>query len=305
MGSPEFAAEILRQLHSAGYPICAVYAQPDKPAGRGQKLLPPPVAQLAKELALPLEQPGTLKDEETVQKLRAYQPDFIVVAAYGRILPSGVLTAARCDILNVHASLLPKYRGASPVHQALLEGDDHTGVSIMRVQKELDAGPVFAKARLAIESQDTSATLMHKLSVLGAQTLLEVLPQVASGLQPVEQDHAQATFTHKITKELAVIDWQQPANRILGKIRALIPWPVAQTQIAGKILKIHAAEALSERSGKSAGTVVHLGKKGWTVATGTDDILILEVQLEGKNRVAAAAAANGLRITAGVHLGSE
>lgn len=304
MGSPEFAAAILRQLHQAGYPICAVYAQPDKAAGRGQKLTSPPVALLAKELGLRLRQPSTLKDVAIQEELASFAPDYIIVAAYGKILPDAVLKAPKKDILNVHGSLLPAYRGASPVQQALLDGCGQTGVSIMRVQMALDAGPVFATRTENIREADTAGSLMERLAQLGAELLLQTLDQLGTtALLPQPQNEGLATYTKKITKEAALIHWSEPAMTILGQIRAYQPWPVAMTVLQEKKLKVFGAQLLPSRSGRVPGTLVMLAKNGWTVATGSEDILVTDVQLEGKKRLPAFEVANGLRLVCGPVLG--
>lgn len=304
MGSPEFAAVILRRLHAAGYPICAVYAQPDKAAGRGQKLTMPPVAALAKELGLSLRQPSSLKDGANQEALASFSPDYIIVAAYGKILPDAVLTAPKKDILNVHGSLLPAYRGASPVQQALLDGCTQTGVSIMRVQTALDAGPVFATRTEPIRADDTAGSLMERLAQSGAELLLQTLAELENGpLEARPQNDEQASYTRKISKEAAQIHWTDPAKTILGQIRAYQPWPVAVTVLQEKKLKVFAAQPLPSRSGRAPGTVVMLAKNGWTVATGTEDILVSDVQLEGKKRLPAFEVANGLRLVSGVVLG--
>jgi len=304
MGSPEFAATILRQIQSAGYPICAVYAQPDKVANRGQKMTAPPVAQLAKELGLTLRQPSTLKTIEIQAELASFAPDYIIVAAYGKLLPDAILQAPKKDILNVHASLLPAYRGASPVQQALLDGCTQTGVSIMRVQTALDAGPVFSTKTEPIHQNDTTGLLMVRLAQLGAELLLQTLDSLEIGtVAPQPQNDNLATYTKKITKEAALIHWLAPAKVILGQILAYQPWPVATTILQGKKIKVFGVQLLPSRSGRVPGTLVMLAKNGWTVATGSEDILVTDVQLEGRKRLPAFEVANGLRLVPGLVLG--
>lgn len=300
MGTPEFARIILARLYEEGFLIKAVFAQPDKPSGRGQKVHAPPVAAFAREKGLDLYQPSKLRNPEVSETVEKIAPDFIVVAAYGKILPQRLLNVAKVENLNVHASLLPCYRGAAPINYALLEGREKTGVSIMRVVREMDAGPVYAKEEVGIEPEDNALTLSERLAHRGAGLLIQTIQRIVNeGLKPVEQEHERATFAPKITRQLAPIDWQKTAWSIFNQVRALIPWPVAHTTIAGKTLRIFATGVLNEKSGRPPGTVTHIAPAGLTVATGTTDLLVKEVQLEGKRRMNAFDLANGLRLKAG------
>jgi len=300
MGTPEFARIILERLHKEGYPIIAVLAQPDKPAGRGKKLHSSPVALYAREQGLALYQPFKVRDLEVVDEIVRLSPDYIVVAAYGKILPVDILDASKKETLNVHASLLPEYRGAAPINYALLKGKDKTGISIIRLIKEMDAGPVFLTKEINIDKDDDAITLTDKLARLGAETIVEALKKIhAQELKPTEQDADKATFSPKLTRELSPIDWKRSALEITNQIRALLPWPVACTTIDGKVLKIYTASVLEQKSQASPGTLTHIAASGWTVATGSTDMLIKEVQLEGKKRMNAFDLANGLRLQPG------
>ncbi len=296
MGTPDFAKVILQTLQEQRFPVLAVFAQPDKPVGRGHNLESPPVAQFAKAQGLTLFQPQKIRDAGVLTTLQSLQPDFLIVAAYGKILPETVLRVARRDCLNVHASLLPQYRGAAPIQQALLDDQKETGVAIMRLVAELDAGPVFAQRALAIGDDDTAITLTDKLARLGADTLCDALPRIFKGeLKPEPQDEARVSYAGKITKERAVIDWHNPARAIFNQIRALQPWPVAETRLQQKRVRCFAATALASHTPKRPGEIVHIAPAGVTVATGFGDLLLRECQAEGKKRLRAFDAANGLR----------
>lgn len=304
MGTPDFARIILEGLCDSGtYDIVAVYAQPDKPVGRGGKLSSPPVAAFAKVRDLPLKQPAKIREPHVLDELKAFGADMIVVAAYGKILPREALAAARVDCLNVHASLLPKYRGAAPINHAILNDEKQTGATIMRMVEELDAGPVYAECALPIGEDDNAATLTEKLAHLGAKLLLETLPAVLNGeKKPREQDPTLATYAAKLDKTLSPIDWNRPAREIFNHIRALVPWPVAETALNGKRIKVYQSHPLVEAARGRPGEIVHIGKLGWTVATKDHNILITDVQLEGKKRMSASDLANGLRLSVGAVL---
>lgn len=302
MGTPEIARVILEKLHSV-CDIVAVFAQPDRPAGRGHKLQSPPVALYAKEHHLPLHQPEKLKTPEMMALFQALSPDYIVVAAYGRILPEYILTAAKRECLNVHASLLPKYRGAAPINYSLLNGDTMTGVSIMRVVKELDAGAVFLTKEIAVTPEDDAITLTDKMAHVGADAVVEAIAGIEAGnLNAVEQEHSQMTYAHKLSRELAVIDFSKSARDIVNQVRALVPWPVASATLDQQALKVYGARQLTTKSKGEPGEIVHLSREGWTVVTGDGDLLIHDVQLHGKRRMPAFDLANGLRLKVGVKL---
>lgn len=304
MGTPDFARVILAKLYAEGFPIIAVVAQPDKPSGRGQKMHVPPVADFAKEKLLPLYQPEKIRDDSFLQKLSAHEPDYIIVAAYGKILPEALLKIAKKECLNVHASLLPQYRGAAPINYALLNDEKETGVAIMRVVKDLDAGPVFLERKIAIVDDDDAVSLTEKLAEIGTDALIHVLKEIEKEkTNPIEQNHALSSYAPKLDKTVSPIHWGESARAIFNQVRALIPWPVAQTTILGKNLKIYHTKVTGQKSRGVLGEIVHAGNDGWTVVTGDGDLLLSEVQLAGKNRMSAFDVANGLRLKVGTILG--
>lgn len=297
MGTPEFAQNVLEKLLEAGQNIVAVVTQPDKPQGRGQKVFSPPVAACAKKNGLHVLQPEKLSDSAFQKKIKELEPDFIVVAAYGKFIPEKILSCAKIDCLNVHPSLLPEYRGAAPIHRAILDGKKETGVSIMRVTNEMDAGPVFLQKKIPITESDTSLTLSAKLANLGGELMNETIEKILNQkIKPQNQDTKKITYAAKLSRELSKIDWSQNSERIFNQIRGLLPWPAAQTTLNGQTLKIYASSRLHEKSGHKPGQIVHIGKQGLTVATGDFDLLVTELQLEGKKRMNAFDLSHGLRL---------
>lgn len=300
MGTPEFARIILERLHDEHFNIKAVFAQPDKPAGRGKKMQTPPVALFAKEKNLCLFQPNKIKKTGVLEQIKQIKPDFIIVAAYGKILPQSLLDAARVDAINVHGSVLPAYRGAAPINYALMKGDDETGVTIMRMVKEMDAGPIYHIKKIPIEKSDDAISLTIKLAHLGAEALVEAIDLIKDqGLKPKDQDLQQVTYAPKLTKDDSIIKWSNSSIEIFNLIRAIVPWPVASTFLFKKTLKVFKSEVLDNKSKAKPGTIVHIAKSGLTVTTGSTDLLIKEVQLEGKKRMNAFDLANGLRLKTG------
>jgi methionyl-tRNA formyltransferase len=305
---PSLAALIEAQVSRTALPhltITAVYTQPDRPAGRGRQLQASPVKALALRHGLPVVQPESLKrDPDAVSQLRDFEADLMVVVAYGLLLPISVLEAPRLGCVNVHASLLPRWRGAAPIQRALLAGDAETGVCIMGMEAGLDTGPVYHRLHTPIGPRDTSATLHDRLAGLGARALLEALPGIADGsLIPVPQSDALATYAHKLTKDEAIIDWRQPAETIERMIRAFDPWPVAQTRLAAETLRIWGAEAEPERRVEDPpGTVIGTTRWGIEVATGEGVLLITRLQPPGKRAMGAADYLNA-RSMDGVRLG--
>jgi len=301
-GTPDFSVPVLRALLDSRHEVVAVYAQPDRPAGRGRKLKPGPVKQLAEDSGIPVYQPVSLKDAASQQQLAALRPDLMVVVAYGLLLPQAVLDMPNLGCVNLHASILPRWRGAAPIQRAILAGDSETGVCLMQMEAGLDSGPVLAEVRTPIATDETGGSLHDRLSQLAADLLAEQLDDLAGGhLQPVIQDESQVTYAHKLDKGEASIDWQQDAMAIERRVRAFNPWPVAQAQYEGKSLRIWGARAI-DCTGGLPGAVVAAGKQGIDVACGEGCLRLLEIQLPGGKRLDAAAFLNA-RDVAGLTLG--
>jgi methionyl-tRNA formyltransferase len=299
-GTPPFAAVALDALHDAGHEIALVLTQPDRPAGRGRQALASAVKRRAGELGMTLLQPSSLKDADVVTALSAVGPDAMVVAAYGLIVPSVVLALPRYGCINIHASLLPRWRGAAPIQRALLAGDAETGISIMQMDAGLDTGPVLLQQTVPIGVEDTAQSLHDRLAVLGAQLIVRTLerPLVAR-----TQEASGATYASKIDKQEARIDWNEPAQSIERKVRAFNPVPGAATLYAGAVLKIWRA-ALAPDVAAAPGTVVRADKQGLTVACGDGGAIdLLEVQRSGGKRVPVAAFLAGNPLRAGGQLG--
>lgn len=304
-GTPDFAVPSLVALAAADVDLIGVYTQPDRPAGRGRKLQASPVKRLALELDIPVYQPESLKrDAEAVAALRALNADLMVVIAYGLILPRTVLEAPRLGCVNVHASLLPRWRGAAPIQRAVLAGDDRSGVCIMRMEEGLDTGPVYHHVETPISAAETGGSLHDRLAELGAQALIEALPGIADGSSsPQAQDDSLATYAHKLTKDEAMIDWSSPAEIIERQIRAFDPWPVAQTRIGEDVVRIWSGHAQADTSDSApAGTVMHTDRTGITVATGQGVLHITRLQPPGKKPMSASDYLNARHLN-GVRLG--
>lgn len=303
MGTPEFARASLEALYLSGYPIVGVFTQPDKPAGRGKHLASPPCALFAKEKNLHLFQPSSIKNEEIVQAVEKLKPQFIVVVAYGKLLPQKILELAQIDCINVHASLLPLYRGAAPINCALINGEKETGVSIMRVIQKMDAGGVYAQEKIVIDQTDTTQTLTRKLSQLGASLLIKTIPLIQDQqIKPTPQDETKVSLAPPLKKEDGKILWDQKALILHNRIRGLNPWPTAYTFIDNKMLKIYDSEPLTENLKRKPGTVYLVSPKGIHVTCHDSSLLLKEVQLEGRNKMAASEFARGFRLKEGTIL---
>jgi methionyl-tRNA formyltransferase len=289
-GTPDFAVPALQAIVAAGHRVAAVYTQPDRPAGRGRELTPPPVKVAALALGLPVLQPLSLKDPDAASTLAAFRPDVMVVAAYGLLLSPAVLAVPRLGCVNIHASLLPRWRGAAPVQRALQAGDATTGTSIMRMDAGLDTGPVYATATLPVGAQETGATLTAALARQGAAMLLPVLAALEAGTaRAVEQPATGASYARKLGKAEALIDWSRPAAELERAVRAFQPWPVAETRWQGAQLRVHAATPVPATSTSTTafGTIVAASADGIDVATGSDVLRLTRVQLAGRSVVAA------------------
>jgi len=302
-GTPEFAAASLTTLIKNGYEICAVYTQPDRPAGRGRKLQPSPVKVVATESNIPVFQPENFKTEEAIEQLEVLKPDLMIVAAYGLILPQKVLALPELGCINIHASLLPRWRGAAPIQRAIMEGDATTGITIMQMDKGLDTGDMLHKLDITIHADETAETLHDRLAELGSTALLEALPGIENGsIAATAQNNTETTYATKLDKKEALIDWSLPAIEIERKVRAFNSWPVAQTLLDGKQLRIWQAIATQSTTNKPAGTITRADGKLLEVATGNGIISLIDLQLPGKKRISASALMNARNLQ-GVSLG--
>jgi len=294
-GTPEFAAQHLQALLDAGRDeIVAVYTQPDRPAGRGQKLMPSPVKQLALQHGLPVYQPQTLRDPAAQAELAALQPELMVVVAYGLILPQAVLDTPRLGCINSHASLLPRWRGAAPIQRALQAGDAESGVTVMQMEAGLDTGPMLLKVSTAITAEDTGGSLHDRLATLGSRAVVEAVAKLAAGeLRGEVQDDSLATYAHKLNKDEARLDWSRPAGELERLVRAFNPWPICHSTLNGEALKVHAAQ-LGEGQG-APGSVLAADRSGLTVACGEGALRLTRLQLPGGKPLAFADLYNSRR----------
>ena len=297
MGTPDFAVPALEKLaQSPDYTVAAVFTQPDKPKGRKMVMTPPDVKVCAEKLGIPVFQPSSMRSEETYNSLKELNPDVIVVAAYGQILPKAVLDLPKFGCVNIHGSLLPKYRGAAPIQQSVLDGEKVTGVTTMLMDVGLDTGDILLKAETEIGENETAGELFDRLAVLGGELIVETLDKLAKGeITPQKQDESLATHTSKISKELCPIDFNKSAFEVHNKVRGLNPWPVAVTEIAGKTVKVYSSR-VSDMSG-AAGTILSL--KPFVVACGDKSVELIEIQPQGKKRMTAQAFLAGHKLNIG------
>lgn len=293
-GTPDFAATALQALLDSEHEVSAVYTQPDRPAGRGRKLTASPVKTLALGHGIPVYQPLSLKDEAEQQLIREHKADLMVVVAYGLLLPKAVLDAPRLGCINIHASLLPRWRGAAPIQRAIQSGDSETGVTIMQMDVGLDTGDMLYTVTTPIGTEDTAASLHDRLAQLGADAAVETISLIEQGrAEPQKQDDNLASYAHKLDKAEAEIDWSLPAIEIDRLVRAFNPWPVAQTSYDGNKLRIWQAKAVDEHKRAQPGTIIAASKQGIDVATGEGVLRLLQLQKAGSKAMDAAAFLNG------------
>ncbi len=302
MGTPEFAVPSLKALIESGEQVVSVVCQPDKPKGRGLEVIPPPTKVLAEKHGIPVLQPQKIRTDEFFNKLKGLNPDLICVVAYGKILPKSILDLPQYGCINVHASLLPQYRGAAPINWAIIRGERVTGITTMKMDEGMDTGDILLKREMPIDDEDTGETLSEKLSKMGAEVLIETIVLLKEGrLNPIPQDHSQATYAPMLKKEDGNIDWRKPAEEIRNLIRGALPWPGAYTKLEGKLLKIYRARATKD-SGRP-GEVIRSNSEILRVATGIGALDILEIQIEGGKRLQTEAFLRGRRIKEGTVLG--
>ena len=289
MGTPAFSAPILRMLHEEGYEILAVVTQPDRPVGRKKVLTPPPVKEEALALGLPVIQPEKLRGSEELQQILALKPDLVVTAAFGQILPKELLESPRLGCINVHASLLPAYRGGAPIHQAIIDGQSKTGVTIMYMAEKLDAGDIISQREIVIEDTDHTGGMFEKLSEIGRELLKDTMPAIIAGTnERIPQDESLVTYASNISREQELIDWNKDARTLYNQVRGLHPWPVAYTTFEGSNFKIWWAKPGETTTNAAPGEVVKIAKDYFEVATGDGSSLALyDVQPAGKKRMTA------------------
>lgn len=303
MGTPDFAVPSLQALIDAGHDVCAVYTQPDKPQGRKQILTAPPVKTLALEYDIPVFQPNTLKNEDEQARLRELAPEVIIVVAYGKLLPKAVLDIPPHGCINVHGSLLPRWRGAAPIQWAVIAGDEMAGVTIMQMAEGLDTGDMLLTYETKVGEKETAGELFDRLAQSGAELLTQTLVKLDE-IEPRPQDDAQSCYAHMLDKQMAVIDWNKSAHEIDCLIRGLNPWPIALTALSGERLKVFAAEKAAGNG--EPGTVLEADpKKGLTVACGEGALKLTEIQLVGGKRMKATDFLRGHAIEVGTKLGDE
>jgi len=289
-GTPHFAVPCLQAALRSGHEVVGVYTQPDRPAGRGRELVPSAVKVLAQQCNVPVFQPGDFKSPEARAQLEALKPDLMIVVAYGMILPRSVLRIPRLGCWNVHASLLPRWRGAAPIQRALLAGDTRTGVCLMKMEAGLDTGPVMISLETPIAPDDTTGTLHNRLATLGAQLVEDALKLLRVGLSPAAQPQAAdgVTYARKMEKAEARLDLALPAVELERAVRAFYPWPVAELQLEGERLRVHQAEVVADAPAAAPGTLLEADRRGILLATGAGGLRLLRVQREGGRPVGAA-----------------
>lgn len=288
MGTPEFAAVSLKRLYADGFQVCGVFTQPDKQRARGMNLAQSPVKTLALAHGTPVFHPETLRDGNALSALNELKPDLIAVVAYGKLLPSNILSLPKYGCINIHGSILPKYRGAAPIQWAVLNGERETGVTSMYMAEELDAGDIIMIKKTEIFADETSGALYDRLGILGAALLSDTITAIENGsASRIKQDGAKATYAPPLSKGMSPIIWAKNAEEILCKIRGLNPWPAATAEINGVVFKVFKAEATKQQTGNAPGSIVNAGKEGIEIACKDGTVLIKELQAPGGKRLAA------------------
>ncbi|OEF99084.1 methionyl-tRNA formyltransferase [Vulcanibacillus modesticaldus] len=304
MGTPDFAVPCLQSIVDSGYEVVGVVTQPDKPKGRKQVITKSPVKILAEKLGIEIYQPGKIKHQEAIERILAWKPDIIVTAAYGQIIPVELLETPKYKAINVHASLLPKYRGAAPIHQSIIQGEKETGITIMYMVKELDAGDILSQVKVPIEKDDTVGSLHDKLSIAGSKLLIETLKAIEKGeVTPLPQDDNLATYAPMLKREDELIDWNKTSEQIFNQIRGLNPWPVAFTYLNNEVFKIWWADMLSINHDQEPGTVLQIEKNKLIIATKDGGLSLKEVQPAGKRKMDIVSYLQGAKISIGEKLG--
>lgn len=304
MGTPEFAVQVLEAIVKAGHEVVGVYTQPDKPKGRGKSMQYTPVKEKAVEYNIPVFQSEQVRKPEVVEQMKKLKPEAIVVVAFGQILPETILNLPPLGCINVHASLLPKYRGAAPIQRVIIDGEKESGVTTMYMAKGLDTGDMIEKMVVPIEPKETGGTYHDKLAAAGAQLCLSTLQKLADGTAPrIPQDDELSCYAHMLNKSMGELDFQKPAEELERLIRGLNPWPSAYTRLEGKTLKIYEADVIEEEGTAEPGTVTAVDKKSFTVQCNPGALRITSLQLEGKKRMETAAFLLGYRISTGMQLG--
>ncbi len=310
MGTPEIAATILSEVLKSEHEVIAVVTQPDKPKGRGHEMAFPPVKEVALAAGIPVLQPLKARDPDFLEELERMNPDIILVAAYGKLLPKAILDLPKFGCINVHASLLPKYRGSSPIQWAVINGDEKSGVTIMHMAEEMDAGDMILTQEVVLDKEETAGSLHDKLAIIGGPLLLEAMDLLATGRAPrIRQNHEEATHVRMLDKSMGNMDFKQPAVVLERLIRGLNPWPSAFTKLDGKMLKIWKADVLSgeeltkEKRQAQPGAIVSVEKDGFGVLTGDGILFVKELQLEGKRKMTTEEFLRGFQIEEGTILG--
>jgi methionyl-tRNA formyltransferase len=300
MGTPAIAAASLEELLKGPDPVVGIVTQPARPAGRGQKTIAAPVQGIAESRGIPLAAPEKIRDPSFLATLKSWNPQLIVVVAFGRILPSTILDLAPYGCVNVHYSLLPKYRGAAPAAWTIINGEEKSGVTTMKLVEKMDAGPIYLQEEIAVAPDETTASLQAKLAPVGARLLLDTIRRLKQGtLAPHPQNEADVTFAPMIKKDDGLIDWHRPATEIERRVRGFTPWPSAYTQLGGKLMKVHRAKVIATSARGNPGEIIRADGNGFWVATGSGILSLEEVQLENRRRLPGAEFVKGARIRTG------